>query len=62
LLNYWASKYFGSFYRDISETRISNLSNINERKIVEIVIANDLENWKKQRVLKSLNSGFSLDK
>jgi LysM domain len=46
----------------ISETGISDLSNINEQKIVEVVAENDLEAWKKQRVLKLLNSGFSFNK
>ena len=46
----------------ILETGISDLSNIDERKIVEVVAANDLESWKKQRVLKLLNSGFSFNK
>jgi hypothetical protein len=46
----------------ISETGITDLSNIDERKIVEVVAGNDLEAWKKQRVLKLLNSGFSFSK
>jgi LysM repeat protein len=46
----------------ISETGIRDLSNIDERKIVEVVAANDLEAWKKQRVLKLLISEFSFDK
>lgn len=46
----------------ISETENNDLSNINERKIVEVVATNDLEIWKKQRVLKLLNGGFSFDK
>lgn len=40
----------------------TDLNNIDERKIVEMVAANDLESWKKQRVLKLLSSSFSFDK
>ena len=46
----------------INETGITDLSNIDERKIVEAVASNDLEAWKKQRILKLLNSGFSFNK
>ena len=46
----------------ISETGISSLNNIDERKIVEVVAANDVESWKKQRVLKLLSSSFSFSK
>ena len=46
----------------IFETGITDLNNIDERKIVEFVANNDLEAWKKQRVLKLLSSGFSFDK
>jgi peptidoglycan endopeptidase LytF len=46
----------------IAETGIKDLSNIDERKIVEVVAANDLESWKKQRVLKLLSSNFAFNK
>ena len=46
----------------ISETGIQDYAQLNERRIVEIVANNDVETWKKQRVLKLLSSGFSLEK
>jgi murein DD-endopeptidase MepM/ murein hydrolase activator NlpD len=43
----------------IAETNITDLSRINEKRVVEIVAQNDVEAWKKQRVLKIIDSGFS---
>lgn len=42
----------------ISETGIKDYSQLNERRVVEVVAMNDLEAWKKQRFLKLLESGF----
>lgn len=46
----------------IFETKITDINNIDETKIVQVVAANDLESWKKLRVLKLLSSGFSFKK
>ncbi len=46
----------------ISETKIQDYSQLNERRVVEIVAMNDVEAWKKQRVLKLLDSGFDFGK
>ena len=46
----------------ISESKIQDYSQINESRIVEVVAMNDVEAWKKQRVLKLLNSGFGFGK
>lgn len=43
----------------VAESGISDLSKINEKRVVEVVAQNDVEAWKKQRVLKILNSDFS---
>lgn len=43
----------------VAESGIKDLSKINEKRVVEMVAQNDIEAWKKQRVLKILNSGFS---
>jgi peptidoglycan endopeptidase LytF len=46
----------------IAENNLTNLANLNERRLVEVVAMNDIEAWKKQRVLKILDSGFSFIK
>jgi LysM repeat protein len=46
----------------IAETGMTDYSKINERRVVEVVAMNDTETWKKQRVLKLLDSGFSFNK
>lgn len=46
----------------VSETGISDLANINERRVVEVLAQNDAEAWKRDRVMKVLNSGFSFVK
>lgn len=40
----------------------SGLGSIDERSVVQAVINNDVEQWKKDRTQKLLNSGFSFDK
>lgn len=46
----------------LSESGSSDISSLDERNIVEKVAMNDVEAWKKQRVLKILDSGFSFEK
>jgi murein DD-endopeptidase MepM/ murein hydrolase activator NlpD len=46
----------------VSETGIKDYTKINERRVVEIVAMNDTDTWKKQRVLKLLESGFGFGK
>jgi murein DD-endopeptidase MepM/ murein hydrolase activator NlpD len=46
----------------ISETGIQDYAKLNERRVVEVVANNDIEAWKKQRVLKLLNSDFDFGK
>ncbi len=43
----------------LSEAGGADITNLDERNIVEKVAMNDVEAWKKQRVLKILDSGFS---
>ncbi|MCU0470439.1 MAG: LysM peptidoglycan-binding domain-containing protein [Arcicella sp.] len=46
----------------ITESSLNDYTKINERRVVEIVAMNDAEAWKKQRVLKILQSGFNFSK
>lgn len=46
----------------IAENNLSDLSKIDEKILVRKIADNDAESWKKQRVLKLLDSGFSFEK
>lgn len=46
----------------IVENNLSDLSRINERRLVEILSANESQAFRKQRILKILNSNFSFEK
>jgi LysM repeat protein len=46
----------------IAETGITDYTKMNERRVVEVLAMNDTDTWKKQRVLKLLDSGFSFSK
>lgn len=46
----------------IAENNLSDLSHIDEKILVQKIADNDIESWKKQRILKLLNSGFSFEK
>ncbi len=46
----------------IAENNLSDLSKIDEKILVQKIADNDIESWKKQRVLKLLDSGFSFEK
>ncbi len=46
----------------IAEGNLSDLMKIDERKLVQKIADNDVEAWKKQRILKLLDSGFGFDK
>jgi peptidoglycan endopeptidase LytF len=46
----------------IAENNLSDLSKIDEKILVRKIADNDVEAWKKQRVLKLLDSGFSFEK
>jgi hypothetical protein len=46
----------------IVENNLSNLTQIDEKRLVQKISDNDIESWKKQRVLKLLDSGFSFEK
>ncbi len=46
----------------LSESGSGDITSLDERSIIEKVAMNDVETWKKQRVLKVLDSGFSFAK
>ena len=46
----------------VSESGSGDITSLDERTIIEKVAMNDVETWKKQRVLKVLDSGFSFAK
>jgi murein DD-endopeptidase MepM/ murein hydrolase activator NlpD len=46
----------------ISEDNLSDFSRINERRVVEILSANESQAFRKQRILKILNSNFNFQK
>ncbi len=46
----------------IAENNLSDLTRLDERKLVQKIADNDVEAWKKQRVLKILDSGFGFEK
>jgi hypothetical protein len=46
----------------MTQDNLSDLFNIDEKILVQKVADNDIESWKKQRVLKLLDSGFSFEK
>jgi hypothetical protein len=46
----------------IAENNLSDLTQIDERRLVQKIADNDVEAWKKQRILKLLDSGFGFEK
>jgi LysM domain len=46
----------------ITENNLSDLTQIDERRLVQKIADNDVETWKKQRILKLLDSGFGFEK
>jgi LysM repeat protein len=46
----------------IVETGIKDYAKINERRVVEVLAMNDTDTWKRQRVLRLLDSRFSFNK
>jgi LysM domain len=46
----------------IAENNLSDLTQMDERRLVQKIADNDVEAWKKQRILKLLESGFGFEK
>jgi LysM domain len=46
----------------IAENNLSDLTQIDERRLIQKIAENDVEAWKKQRILKLLDSGFGFEK